>query len=77
MLPSRLKLGMFLLLLEFCCCFENELLIPSRAVHINGLTVHDEAPLPHGGWKSSGFGRFAGATGYNEFLQTKTITWAE
>ncbi|RJE20728.1 Dehydrogenase [Aspergillus sclerotialis] len=51
--------------------------IESGAVHINGMTVHDEAVLPHGGWNSSGFGRFGGTTGYDEFLQTKTVTWAE
>ncbi|KAJ5444215.1 Vanillin dehydrogenase [Penicillium daleae] len=51
--------------------------IESGAVHINSLTVHDEPGLPHGGWKSSGFGRFGGATGYDEFLQTKTVTWME
>jgi acyl-CoA reductase-like NAD-dependent aldehyde dehydrogenase len=47
------------------------------AVHINALTVHDEPVLPHGGWKSSGFGRFGGMNGYDEFLQTKTVTWME
>lgn len=47
------------------------------AVHINALTVHDEPVLPHGGWKSSGFGRFGGIGGYDEFLQTKTVTWME
>ncbi|KAJ5398867.1 hypothetical protein N7465_009356 [Penicillium sp. CMV-2018d] len=51
--------------------------IDSGAVHINSLTVHDEAALPHGGWKSSGFGRFGGISGYDEFLQTKTVTWQE
>ncbi|KFY94548.1 hypothetical protein V501_01902 [Pseudogymnoascus sp. VKM F-4519 (FW-2642)] len=28
--------------------------IESGAVHINGMTVHDETALPHGGWKNSG-----------------------
>lgn len=49
----------------------------SSAVHINAMTVHDEPVLPHGGWKSSGFGRFGGTSGYDEFLQTKTVTWQE
>lgn len=48
--------------------------IQSGAVHINAMTVHDEAALPHGGWKSSGWGRF-GAPGLEEWLQTKTITF--
>ncbi|CAK7216208.1 hypothetical protein SEUCBS140593_002798 [Sporothrix eucalyptigena] len=43
------------------------------AVHINGSTVHDEACLPHGGVKSSGWGRFGGHWGFDEFLQTKTV----
>ncbi|KAL2871091.1 aldehyde dehydrogenase [Aspergillus lucknowensis] len=51
--------------------------IESGAVHINSLTVHDEPTLPHGGWKSSGFGRFGGTAGYDEWLQSKTITWVE
>jgi acyl-CoA reductase-like NAD-dependent aldehyde dehydrogenase len=32
--------------------------INSGAVHINSMTVHDEVQLPHGGVKSSGWGRF-------------------
>jgi acyl-CoA reductase-like NAD-dependent aldehyde dehydrogenase len=32
--------------------------IDSGAVHINSMTVHDEVQLPHGGTKSSGWGRF-------------------
>lgn len=32
--------------------------IASGAVHINGNTIHDEPQLPHGGMKSSGWGRF-------------------
>lgn len=43
------------------------------AVHINASTVHDEATLPHGGTKSSGFGRFGGEWGLGEFLQTQTV----
>jgi len=48
--------------------------IESGAVHINGMTVHDENSLPHGGWKKSGYGRFGSRYGFDEFLQTKTIT---
>ncbi|KAL1958968.1 hypothetical protein VTO42DRAFT_3521 [Malbranchea cinnamomea] len=51
--------------------------IESGAVHINGMTVHDESVLPHGGVKKSGYGRFAGSNGFEEFLHTKTITWVE
>jgi acyl-CoA reductase-like NAD-dependent aldehyde dehydrogenase len=41
------------------------------------MTVHDEAALPHGGAKKSGFGRFNGAEGLNEWLRTKTVTWKD
>jgi acyl-CoA reductase-like NAD-dependent aldehyde dehydrogenase len=47
------------------------------AVHINSMTIHDEAALPHGGHKSSGFGRFGAGLGLSEFLRTKTITWED
>ncbi|KAM0511668.1 hypothetical protein ACHAPE_009626 [Trichoderma viride] len=49
--------------------------IESGAVHINDMTVHDEAALPHGGTKSSGFGRFNAAAGLEEWVRTKTITF--
>ena len=51
--------------------------IESGAVHINGMTVHDEPALPHGGVKKSGFGRFNADAGLEEFLRTKTVTWFE
>ncbi|KFA79357.1 hypothetical protein S40288_03556 [Stachybotrys chartarum IBT 40288] len=51
--------------------------LESGAVHINSMTVHDESPLPHGGVKKSGFGRFNGYQGLDEFLYYKTVTWME
>lgn len=48
--------------------------IESGAVHINGMTVHDAAHLPHGGVKHSGFGRFNSIWGIREFQQPKVIT---
>lgn len=45
------------------------------AVHINSMSIHDEAALPHGGTKSSGFGRFNSDQGLHEFLRTKVVTW--
>ncbi|KAJ5267108.1 hypothetical protein N7478_009916 [Penicillium angulare] len=50
--------------------------IDSGAVHINSMSVHDEAALPHGGVKSSGYGRF-GTNMLDEFLWTKSVTWLE
>ena len=51
--------------------------IKSGAVHINNMSVHDESALPHGGFKSSGYGRFNGLEGLDEWVQTKTITWQD
>lgn len=51
--------------------------LESGAVHINSMTIHDEYSLPHGGVKSSGFGRFNGYQGLDEFLYSKTITWMD
>ncbi|CAI0644687.1 unnamed protein product [Colletotrichum noveboracense] len=51
--------------------------LESGAVHINSMTVHDEYSLPHGGVKQSGFGRFNGCQGLDEFMYYKTITWME
>lgn len=45
------------------------------AVHINNMTVHDEPNLPHGGAKKSGWGRFNGSAGIEEFLRVKCVTW--
>ena len=46
-------------------------------VHINSMTVHDEPNLPHGGVKKSGYGRFNGTAGIEEFLKAKTVTWVD
>ncbi|KAJ6780648.1 hypothetical protein PWT90_01744 [Aphanocladium album] len=47
--------------------------IETGAVHINWMTPHDEAALPHGGAKASGYGRFGG--GFDEWTRTKSITF--
>ncbi|PKS09942.1 hypothetical protein jhhlp_004565 [Lomentospora prolificans] len=49
--------------------------IETGAVHINSMTVHDEATLPHGGTKASGFGRFNTSTGLEEWVRTKNVTF--
>ncbi|CAH0033854.1 unnamed protein product [Clonostachys rhizophaga] len=51
--------------------------LESGAVHINSMTVHDEFALPHGGVKKSGYGRFNGSQGLDEFLYYKSVTWME
>ena len=48
--------------------------IEAGMVHINGATVHDEAQMPFGGTKSSGYGRFGGEAGIAEFTELKWIT---
>lgn len=47
--------------------------LQSGAVHINGMSVHDEHGLPHGGTKSSGWSRFNGKGAIESFTQTKVI----
>ncbi|MHC9086874.1 aldehyde dehydrogenase [Luteimonas sp. RIT-PG2_3] len=42
--------------------------------HINGPTVHDEAQMPFGGTKASGYGRFGGKAGIHEFTELRWIT---
>lgn len=48
--------------------------IESGICHINGPTVHDEAQMPFGGVKQSGYGRFGGTAGINEFTELRWIT---
>lgn len=48
--------------------------IDAGMVHVNGATVHDSGAVPHGGWKSSGYGKFNGQEGIREFTQLRTIT---
>jgi vanillin dehydrogenase len=48
--------------------------IETGICHINGPTVHDEAQMPFGGTKSSGYGRFGGKAGIDEFTELRWIT---
>jgi acyl-CoA reductase-like NAD-dependent aldehyde dehydrogenase len=48
--------------LDFGCC------------HINGPTVHDEAQMPLGGVKASGYGRFGGLPGVHEFTEVQWVS---
>lgn len=48
--------------------------IESGICHINGPTVGDEAQIPFGGVKSSGYGRFGGGAGMHEFTELRWIT---
>jgi acyl-CoA reductase-like NAD-dependent aldehyde dehydrogenase len=48
--------------------------IRSGICHINGPTVHDEAQMPFGGVGASGYGRFGGRAGIDEFTDLRWIT---
>ena len=48
--------------------------IETGICHINGRTVADEAQLPFGGVKGSGYGRFGGKAAIPEFTDLRWIT---
>ena len=48
--------------------------IDSGICHINGATVHDEAQMPFGGTKASGYGRFGSKASIAEFTELRWIT---
>ncbi|MCT7378286.1 aldehyde dehydrogenase [Chelativorans salis] len=48
--------------------------IDSGICHINGPTVADEAQMPFGGTKASGYGKFGGQSGVEQFTELRWIT---
>jgi benzaldehyde dehydrogenase (NAD) len=48
--------------------------IESGICHVNGPTVHDEAQMPFGGVKDSGYGRFGGRAGIEAFTELRWLT---
>ncbi|MDE1180377.1 aldehyde dehydrogenase [Paraburkholderia sp.] len=48
--------------------------IEAGICHINGPTVHDEAQMPFGGVKNSGYGRFGSKASIGEFTELRWIT---
>jgi len=48
--------------------------IESGICHINSPTVQDEAQMPFGGVKSSGYGRFGGKAGIAEFTELRWLS---
>ncbi|MCW2381336.1 MULTISPECIES: aldehyde dehydrogenase [unclassified Sphingobium] len=48
--------------------------IQSGICHVNGPTVHDEAQMPFGGVKGSGYGRFGGKAGIDSFTELRWVT---
>ncbi len=48
--------------------------IETGMCHINGPSLHDEAQMPFGGVKGSGWGRFNGMAGVREFTELRWLT---
>ncbi|HEX6363670.1 MAG TPA: aldehyde dehydrogenase [Albitalea sp.] len=48
--------------------------IESGICHVNASTVHDEAQMPFGGVKASGWGRFGGRAGIDAFTDLRWVT---
>jgi len=48
--------------------------IDSGICHINGPTVFDEAQMPFGGIKDSGYGKFGGQQGVEQFTELRWLT---
>ncbi len=49
--------------------------IESGICHVNGPTVQDEAQMPFGGVKGSGYGRFGGQAAIAEFTDLRWVTF--
>lgn len=50
--------------------------IDSGICHINSSTVNDEPQMPFGGVKGSGYGRFGGKAGIDEFTELRWLSMA-
>jgi acyl-CoA reductase-like NAD-dependent aldehyde dehydrogenase len=48
--------------------------IDSGICHVNSATVQDEPQMPFGGVKGSGYGRFGGKAGIDEFTELRWLT---
>ncbi len=48
--------------------------IDSGICHVNSATVADEPQMPFGGVKGSGYGRFGGHAGIDEFTELRWLT---
>ncbi len=54
--------------------FEVAKRLETGIAHVNGPTVSDEAQMPFGGTKASGYGRFGGTAAIDEFTELRWIT---
>jgi acyl-CoA reductase-like NAD-dependent aldehyde dehydrogenase len=50
--------------------------IETGICHVNGATIYDEAQMPFGGMKGSGYGRFGGRAAIDHFTELRWITIA-
>lgn len=48
--------------------------IETGICHVNGPTVYDEPQMPFGGMKASGYGRFGGDAGVQEFTELRWLS---
>lgn len=48
--------------------------VKAGACHINSPTAQDEPQVPFGGMRNSGYGRFGGLAGINEFTELRWVT---
>ncbi|MEM9438903.1 MAG: aldehyde dehydrogenase family protein [Pseudomonadota bacterium] len=54
-------------------CMDVAARLETGICQINGPTVYDDAPMPFGGMKSSGYGRFGGPASIDEFTELRWI----
>jgi acyl-CoA reductase-like NAD-dependent aldehyde dehydrogenase len=59
---------------DISCALDVAKRIDAGSTHINGLTPRDEAQIPFGGMKASGYGRFGSRAGIHEFTELRWIT---
>ena len=62
---------------DFNKAFDIAMRIESGICHINAPTVQDEAQVPFGGVKASGYGRFGGTAAIDEFTELRWVTFTD
>jgi acyl-CoA reductase-like NAD-dependent aldehyde dehydrogenase len=57
-----------------CAPYEVARRLQTGICHINDVPINDEPPMPFGGIKHSGWGRFGGKAALEEFTELRWIT---